>query len=43
MHFEIAEKDTLRKENAFDATKKYIAFVAAYAGDIRLIDNIELN
>jgi len=42
-YFEIAEKDTLRKENAFDATKKYIAFVAAYAGDIRLIDNIELN
>ena len=42
-YFEIAEKDTLRKENAFDATKKYIAFVAAYAGDIRLIDNLELN
>lgn len=42
-YFEIAERETLRKAQVFDPTKKYNAFIAAFAGPVRLIDNIALN
>jgi pantoate--beta-alanine ligase len=42
-YFEIAESDTLRKAFEFDPSKKYNAFIAAFAGPVRLIDNIALN
>jgi len=42
-YFEITDVETLRaiKKNAKD--KKYRAFIAVYASDVRLIDNIALN
>lgn len=42
-YFEITDVETLRaiKKNAKD--KKYRAFIAVYAADVRLIDNIALN
>jgi pantoate--beta-alanine ligase len=42
-YFEIAERDTLKKAVDYDAAKKYNAFIAAFAGPVRLIDNIALN
>jgi pantoate--beta-alanine ligase len=42
-YFEIADKETLRKANGFDPTREYKAFIAAFAGPVRLIDNIDLN
>ncbi|MGI0105405.1 pantoate--beta-alanine ligase [Salinimicrobium sp. WS361] len=42
-YFEIANADNLLSAQEEDMTKKYRAFIAAYSGDIRLIDNIALN
>ena len=42
-YFEIAESDTLAPAISYDPSKKYRAFVAAFAGPVRLIDNIALN
>lgn len=42
-YFEIANADDLVSVQEGDMTKKYRAFIAAYSGDIRLIDNIALN
>ncbi len=42
-YFEIAERDSLRRAETFDPSEKYNAFIAAFAGPVRLIDNIALN
>ncbi|WP_300435160.1 pantoate--beta-alanine ligase [Christiangramia sp.] len=42
-YFEIADSETLKKINTKEKGKQYRAFVAAYADDIRLIDNIALD
>ncbi len=42
-YFEISEADTLIPATQIEEHKKYRAFVAAYANDVRLIDNIALN
>ncbi|MBW2960282.1 pantoate--beta-alanine ligase [Mesonia aestuariivivens] len=43
-YFEISDAETLKPiSEGFDHRKKYRAFVAAYANDVRLIDNIALN
>lgn len=42
-YFEIADVDTLESLQEKLNGKKYRAFIAAYSGDVRLIDNIALN
>ncbi len=42
-YFEIADVDTLLSIKTFDDSKQYRAFIAVFAGSIRLIDNIALN
>ncbi|HSP11662.1 MAG TPA: pantoate--beta-alanine ligase [Salegentibacter sp.] len=42
-YFEIAEADTLKKINKKREGQNYRAFIAAYAGEVRLIDNLALN
>lgn len=42
-YFSIAQEDTLKPLTRKSKTKKYRAFIAVYADDIRLIDNIALN
>lgn len=42
-YFTIAETSTLRSFNRKSKKKSYRAFIAVYADDIRLIDNIALN
>ncbi len=42
-YFEIAERESLRRADTFDPSEKYNAFIAAFAGPVRLIDNIALN
>lgn len=42
-YFEIADSKTLKSEKNNDQSSTYRAFIAAYAGEIRLIDNIALN
>lgn len=42
-YFEIANADTLKTVQNRIEGEKYRAFIAAYSGDIRLIDNIALN
>ncbi len=42
-YFEIAEENTLKPIRELENDKKYRAFIAAYAGEVRLIDNIPLN
>lgn len=42
-YFEIANADTLKTVREKKEGEKYRAFIAAYSGDIRLIDNIALN
>lgn len=42
-YFEIANEDTLVSIEEKEENQKYRAFIAAYSGDIRLIDNIALN
>ncbi len=39
-YFIIAEEKTLQTAESFDATKRYRAFIAVFAGEIRLIDNV---
>ncbi len=41
-YFQIADEETLEKIKTKDFNKKYRAFIAINAGDIRLIDNINL-
>lgn len=42
-YFVIADEETLKPIQRKSKTKKYRAFIAVYADDIRLIDNIALN
>lgn len=42
-YFEIAATDDLKTANEIKANKKYRAFLAVYADEVRLIDNIALN
>jgi len=42
-YFEIAEGDSLKKAEIYNPSTKYNAFIAAFAGPVRLIDNIALN
>jgi pantoate--beta-alanine ligase len=42
-YFQIADEKTLKPAFEKDTNTKYRAFIAVYAGDIRLIDNIALN
>lgn len=42
-YIEISDAETLKPTEIFEEDKKYRAFIAAYAGDVRLIDNIALN
>ncbi len=42
-YFSIADAETLLPVGATDKTKKYRAFIAAYLGGVRLIDNLPLN
>jgi pantoate--beta-alanine ligase len=42
-YFEIANADTLKSVQQKEDGQKYRAFIAAYFGDVRLIDNIALN
>ena len=42
-YFEIANANTLESIQEKENGQKYRAFIAAYSGDIRLIDNIALN
>ena len=41
-YFEIAEEETLKSVQKFKRNGKYRAFIAVFAGEIRLIDNISL-
>lgn len=40
-YFIIAEETSLESVTSFESKKKYRAFIAVFAGDIRLIDNIQ--
>ena len=42
-YFVIADIDTLKPATEIKENKKYRAFIAAFAGEVRLIDNIALN
>ena len=42
-YFEIADKETLKIVDEIEYDKKYQAFIAVFAGSVRLIDNIALN
>ena len=42
-YFEIANEETLKTATETQNGQKYRAFIAAYSGEIRLIDNIALN
>lgn len=42
-YFEIANEETLIADEQKNPSTKYRAFVAAFVGDVRLIDNIPLN
>ena len=41
-YVEIADEDTLLPIETKNLTKKYRAFIAVFAGKVRLIDNISL-
>ncbi|MEZ7509704.1 pantoate--beta-alanine ligase [Cloacibacterium sp. Arc13] len=41
-YFVIADEETLKEANAIDENKEYRAFIVAYAGEVRLIDNMHL-
>ena len=41
-YFEIADEQTLQPARTFEPGKKYRAFTAVFAGDVRLIDNMPL-
>ena len=40
-YFEITDEETLLSINHFSEAKHIRGFVVAYAGDVRLIDNIQ--
>ena len=42
-YFEIASEETLKSIQQKEKGQKYRAFIAAYSGEIRLIDNLALN
>ncbi|MEX0996361.1 MAG: pantoate--beta-alanine ligase [Flavobacteriaceae bacterium] len=42
-YFEIADESTLKPLQKLEKNKKYRAFIAVFAGEVRLIDNIALN
>lgn len=42
-YFEIADAETLESVTNFKDNKKYRAFIAAFIGEVRLIDNMALN
>ncbi|NBL64965.1 pantoate--beta-alanine ligase [Flavobacterium sp. NST-5] len=42
-YFEIADEATLVPANTFEPHKKYRAFIAVFAGNVRLIDTVSLN
>jgi len=42
-YFKIAEVSTLKSVKRKTKNKKYRAFIAVYANDVRLIDNLALN
>ena len=42
-YFQIADEDTLTPLLMVQAGRKYRAFIAVYANDVRLIDNLKLN
>lgn len=42
-YFQIADEDTLTPMLKKQDNRKYRAFIAVYAGDVRLIDNLRLN
>ncbi|WP_313112458.1 pantoate--beta-alanine ligase [Aequorivita sediminis] len=42
-YFEIADEGTLKTATQLNNGAKYRAFIAAYAGEVRLIDNMSLN
>lgn len=42
-YFEIADENTLKTATTKDSSISYRAFIAAFVGDIRLIDNMPLN
>lgn len=42
-YFTIADSETLQSIKEKDENKKYRAFIAVFAGDVRLIDNVALN
>ena len=42
-YFKITDEQTLSAVKSINKDKKYRAFIAAYAGEVRLIDNISLN
>ena len=41
-YFVIADEEMLKEANAIDENREYRAFIVAYAGDVRLIDNMHL-
>lgn len=41
-YFEVRENNSLKFAKEFESAEKYRAFISVYAGEIRLIDNIEL-
>jgi len=42
-YFEIVDAENLKSVEKIEENKKYRAFIAAYLGEVRLIDNIALN
>ena len=42
-YFIIADEKTLKETDFFYKDKSYRAFIVAYAGDVRLIDNMHLD
>ena len=42
-YFVIADEKTLKETDFFYKDKKYRALIVAYAGDVRLIDNMHLD
>ena len=42
-YFEIANEETLKTAQKKNANVKYRAFIAAFIGEVRLIDNMPLN
>lgn len=42
-YIEIADEETLNTAHTIDNNKTYRAFIAVFAGDVRLIDNLRLN